>query len=136
MKVFLLIALLCVVPLISGKAIDEATSKCLVTYLRNKGFLGVKDETPNEELSEDCWRIVRDGRDAEIDKFRRFFKTYQESFNNSDCVIDYLKKTEVFDRGLIGLLDLSKAIADKNTLNKSTTLAPVRGYIQGMKALI
>jgi hypothetical protein len=104
--------------------------------LRNKGFLGAKGGTPKEELSEDCWRIVRDSRDAEIDKFRRFFKTYQESFNNSDCVIDYLKKTEVFDRGLIGLLDLSKAIADKNTLNKSTTLAPVRGYIQGMKALI
>jgi hypothetical protein len=69
MKIFVLVALLCVVPLISGKAVDDASSKCLVTYLKNKGFLGgKKNSTP---LPEGCSAIVESLKASKVNEIRK-----------------------------------------------------------------
>jgi hypothetical protein len=135
MKVFLLAALLCVVPLISGKAVDETTSKCLVNYLRNKGFLGAKDETPKEELSEDCFNIVKKARDERIDFHSLFLTMSKATSNYSECLVEFLNKTALFDRELIGLLDLSKAKADPTTITETWNLVGMKRNLEIMKGL-
>jgi hypothetical protein len=131
MKVFLLVALLCVVPLISGKAVDEASSKCLVNYLKNHGYLG-KNHT-HQELPANCVQIVIDARNAVLEKFRVYYQKHNETAKNVDCSITNLNSTDVIDRQLIELLDLSQAKANKNTLNDLASVVPMRKTIQIVK---
>jgi hypothetical protein len=128
MKIFLLVALLCIIPLISGKTLDEATSKCLVIHLKNHGFLG-KNNT-HQDLPENCVQIVNDARNAELEKYRVYYQKHNETAKNVDCIIENLNSTDVIERQLIDMLDLSKAKADGETLQDLASVVPMRNMIQ------
>jgi hypothetical protein len=132
MKVFLLVALLCVVPLISGKAVDEATSKCLVIHLKNKGFLGKNNA--RQELPVNCLQIVNDARNAELNKYREYYQKHNETAKNVDCIIERMSSNDVVDRELIKMLDLStKANVTEETLKELESIVPMRTMIQIVK---
>jgi hypothetical protein len=131
MKVSLLVALLCVVPLISGKALDEASSKCLVIYLKNHGFLG--KNIARQDLPLECVDIVNDAKKAELEKYREYYQKHNETAKNIDCIIENLSSTDVIDRQLIELLDLSKAKADNETIKDLASVVPMRTMIQLVK---
>jgi hypothetical protein len=131
MKVFVLVAFLCVVSLISGKAVDEATSKCLVIYLKNHGFLGKNNA--RQDLPLECVDIVNDAKKAELEKYREYYQKHNETAKNVDCIIQHLDTTDVIDRQLIELLDLSKAKADEETLKDLASVVPMRTMIQLVK---
>jgi hypothetical protein len=131
MKVLLLVTLLCVVPLISGKAVDEATSKCLVIHLKNHGFLGRNNK--RQDLPVECINIVNEARNAELEKLRVYYQKHNETAKNVDCIMKHLDTTDVIDRELIELLDLSKAKADNETLKDLASVVPMRKMIQIVK---
>jgi hypothetical protein len=131
MKFLLLITFLCVVPLISGKALDETTSKCLVIHLKNHGFLGKSNA--RQELPPECVDIVNDAKKAELEKYRAHYQKNNETVKNVDCIIERLDTTDVIDRQLIELLDLSKAKADNETLQDLASVVPMRTMVQIVK---
>jgi hypothetical protein len=131
MKVFLLVALLSVVPLISGKAVNEATSKCLVIHLKNHGFLGKNNA--RQDLPLECVDIVNDAKKAELEKFREYYQKHNETAKNIECIIERLDTTDVIERELIDMLDLSKSKADNETLNDLASVVPMRKMIQIVK---
>jgi hypothetical protein len=133
MKVFVLIALLCVVPLISGKPIDDASSKCLVTYLKNKGFLGgKKNSTP---LPDGCSAIVESLKASKVDEIKKMLDGDDDTKEYADCIINALKKTVFFDRILITSLNFSKAKIGKNEIEAKQSLAAAVSYVQMARAL-
>jgi hypothetical protein len=131
MKVFLLVALLCVIPLISGKAVDEATSKCLVNYLKNHGFLG-KNHT-YQKLPANCVQIVNDVKNAELEKYREYYQKHNETANNVDCIIRNMNEKAAIDRELIHLLDLSQANVTEEILKDLESVVPMRTMIEIVK---
>jgi hypothetical protein len=132
MKVFVIVALLCVVPLISGKAVDDVSSKCVVKYLKNKGFLGgKKDETP---LEEGCNTAVESAKAARIEEFRKLFDGDDDTKEHVECMINTLKKTVFFDRALIDSLDLTKAKVGKDQVEATHVVAALVSFVQIMRA--
>jgi hypothetical protein len=131
MRDFLIVALLCVVPLISGRAVDETKSKCLVIYLKNHGFLG--RNSTRQDLPLECVDIVNDARKAELEKFRVTFQNKNESTKTVDCIIEHLNTADVIDRNLILTLDLTKSKADYDTLLDLASIVHMRTMIQLVK---
>jgi hypothetical protein len=136
MKVFLLVAFLCILPLINSteRDIDDETSlKCIAFHLKNMGFLGAKDETP-KELSETCAYVIEVVRGRIAEKYRKKFSFDQEQAKSSDCLVEYLNKTDVFDRYMIKFMDFSKAKVGLETMAKNHYMSGLKSSLEVMKA--
>lgn len=98
------IILLCFAPLIVGQSPDT-TRTCIVDFLKNKGYIQHKQKL-TKTLSSDCLNIIESKKSASIEKLREDLSSTNAYKNNSECIIESLKETELFDKSVVRFVDV------------------------------
>ena len=103
MKEFFIV-LLCFAPLIVSQSPDT-TRTCIVDFLKNKRYIEHKQKTA-KTLSSDCLNIIESKKLASVEKLREELSSTNAYKNNSECIIEALRQTELFDKMVVRYVDV------------------------------